>query len=222
MYLDTQYKGACETNVQCEDACGGSACTQGDGIVTKSVRGQICTCKRGLVPVNFASNLTRCLSPARHGQRCTATGQCSAIDKSTYCTFQQVCECRDGVRCRSNNFVTCNNDEECLPIEFCSYGTCKPKKGINDKCSNGDECLKNDSNSICSGGVCKCADNFKATRRGKCIASDKCITNDDCDLTGSYCQGGVCVSGTSLGQPCSRQSACRAADPDSICSCEYQ
>lgn len=148
--------------------------------------------------------------------KCQRSGQCEAMDPSTYCTFNGYCRCKDGHKCRDLVSLDCSTDSDCGPKQYCSGSKkCQILKTLQSSCSKDiEECQEN---AFCSDEtrICKCKYGFKESSRSDCIPQDTCEVNQDCK--GGYCKQNKCQQGVSLGQRCSDRRQCQALDGNSVC-----
>ena len=201
-----------------------------------------CQCGDKLIAVNLAFNQTKCSPPSILKSPCESSDQCQLNDANTFCGFNNVCECKEGRRCREPVPILCSDDKECSVDQFCRYERCVARKRIGQSCFSNDECQKSDDNLICTAAKCRCVNGFKpvssssATVRNartnpedsdkvlpaenkQCIRSTACLSHADC-YDDQHCRDNACVEGTGLDQKCKSMIECRAKDANAICNYE--
>lgn len=201
---------------------------------------KICLCREKLIPVSLAFNQTKCYTSSVMKSPCESTDQCELSDPNTYCGFNQVCECKEGKRCREPIPIICGSDDDCTLDQYCRYERCVARKKVGTSCSSNEECQKSDSNTICSNGKCRCGEAYKPAASGgsffnhplrgtngsrnqrtnrTCIKEESCNSHSDC-FDDHYCRKstGTCVEGLQLGSSCRSLIECKARDKNSICS----
>ncbi|KAF2356058.1 Low-density lipoprotein (LDL) receptor class A repeat [Trinorchestia longiramus] len=198
----------CDSDAQCGVRVPQSGCVQG-----------VCRCSDGYTAYRRAN----CLPAAPVGGVCRTQGQCRASSPHSYCRFSIP---------RVLGHCYCGPD-----FSITAHGLCAAKKlGLGSACTHSRQCNRRVLGAVCkavhnssaplavqnhitaiwttgfqkdeiSGGVCDCPDGY-ARDNHRCILRGKEIGE----------------ASISLGQRCSRDTQCQAADPythcnDGVCDC---
>ena len=131
-----------------------------------------------VVALNTACGTAACASTNQF----TPAGTCDGV---SLCRPGTPRTCSGGLTCASTSAckTTCMGDADCVSGNYCSAGSCLPKKGGGISCNAGGEC----ATGICSGDKRCC--------NAACNASGGCqsCTTGTCTTNGSVC-GNACVN----------------------------